>query len=133
MITTSKLTAPKNKMAPVTCVVGHSVISIYAMTSSGDLRVINRRTGFSTRTLATREVSRTHIRSYRYAEVPTFWYRSPCGEPRSAVFSQTYYLTETQLRPIGTVTTSFLLRLGLYGRRTPAGLRHYRVFYTGAC
>ncbi len=31
MITTSKLTAPKNKMAPVTCVVGRSVIPIYAM------------------------------------------------------------------------------------------------------
>ena len=32
MFTTSKLTAPKNKMAPVTCVVGRSVTSIYAMT-----------------------------------------------------------------------------------------------------
>ena len=31
MITTSKLTAPKNKMAPVTCVVGRSMIPIYAM------------------------------------------------------------------------------------------------------
>ena len=30
-ITTSKLTAPKNKNAPVTCVVGRSVIPIYAM------------------------------------------------------------------------------------------------------
>ena len=27
------------------------------------------------------------IRSYRYAEVPSFWYRSPRGEPRSAVFA----------------------------------------------
>ena len=31
MITTSKLTAPKNKMAPVTCVVGRSIIPVYAM------------------------------------------------------------------------------------------------------
>ena len=31
MITTSKLTVPKNKMAPVTCVVGRSIIPIYAM------------------------------------------------------------------------------------------------------
>ena len=31
MITTSKLTVPKNKMAPMTCVVGRSIIPIYAM------------------------------------------------------------------------------------------------------
>ena len=31
MITASKLTAPKNKIAPVTCVVGRSIIPIYAM------------------------------------------------------------------------------------------------------
>ena len=31
MITVSKLTAPKNKMAPVTCVVGGSIIPIYDM------------------------------------------------------------------------------------------------------
>ena len=31
MGTASKLTAPKNKMAPVTCVVGRSTIPIYAM------------------------------------------------------------------------------------------------------
>ena len=31
IITTSKLTAPKNKMAPVTCVVGCSIILIDAM------------------------------------------------------------------------------------------------------
>ena len=31
MITASKLTAPKNKMAPVMCVVGRSIIPIYAM------------------------------------------------------------------------------------------------------
>ena len=29
--TASKLTVPKNKMAPVTCVVGRSIIPIYAM------------------------------------------------------------------------------------------------------
>ena len=60
MITTSKLNAPKNKMAPVTCVVGRSIIPVYAIWHSltlCDLRVINRRTLFSTRTLATREVS----------------------------------------------------------------------------
>ena len=31
MITTSKLTAPKHKMAPMTCVVGRSIIPNYAM------------------------------------------------------------------------------------------------------
>ena len=31
MITASKLTEPKNKMATVTCVVGRSIIPIYAM------------------------------------------------------------------------------------------------------
>ena len=75
MITTSKLTAPKNKVAPATCVVGHSIIPIYAMPFLDlkcDLRVINRRTLFSTRTLATREVSWTHTRSYRYSEVEPF-------------------------------------------------------------
>ena len=31
MITTSKLTAPKNKMVPVACVAGRSIIPIYAI------------------------------------------------------------------------------------------------------
>ena len=51
---TSKLTAPKNKMAPVTCVVGRSIIPSYAMVfldlmRSSDLRVINRSTLFLVR------------------------------------------------------------------------------------
>ena len=64
MITTSKLTAQKNKMAPATCVVRdlccrpfHSPNLCYRILRPiGDLIIINRRTVFITRTLATREV-----------------------------------------------------------------------------
>ena len=37
MITTSKLTAPKNKMAPVTCVVGRSIIGSFRVRSTNFL------------------------------------------------------------------------------------------------